>query len=571
GAARGPGGTGGPYHAAPTQRSGSAAGLPHLVGSSGNHTIGTSLRGEYPLREPAAAPAAPANTAAVVTPPAAKAAVFDPTTAMELPGTRTENTRTYDNPDGTQTTEFSAGPLNYQRPDGAWAPVDPSLVAAGGAAAGWQNAAGSVDVRFAARAGSGPMVRVGLDAGHALAFGLAGASAAAGAVTGASVTYRGAAPQTDLRFDNGTAGVEETLVLHSAAAPGRYVFPLQLTGLTARQAGAEVELVDESGAVRAVLPAGTMRDSAATPAVSTGVTYTLSTVDSLPALVVTLDRAWLTDPARRFPVRVDPTVNWWGADSTMVVHGGSSTANPTELLVGDQGGSAAASYLKFNGLVSSLTNQTIYGAQLEVAAYDGPSCTPRPVGVYPVTGSWTAGSGFSYPGPSVGSALVSSSFAYGYIALGQSRSACPAKAVLLDLGTRGRDLVQGWVNGQPNNGLSLRASATDPLGWKGFAGTGTANPPTLFVTHSPYNARYSISNPVPNPPVLQNQAGKVNITVTNLGAETWTPSTYYLAYRAFNAKTDKLVAQQRSANLTGNVARNGRVTLAATINAMPAG
>jgi RHS repeat-associated protein len=332
-----------------------------------------------------------------------------------------------------------------------------------------------------------------------------------------------------------------------------------------------VSLVDAAGRVRSVLPAGTMSDSATTPARSAGVRYTVDTSGGPPVLVVTLDAAWLTDPARRYPVRVDPTVDWSAADSSMVVRGNSSSVNTTELLAGDQNGTPSASYLKFGGLATSLANQTIYGAQLQVAGFDAASCTPRPLGVYPVTQSWTAGSGYTYPGPSVGAALTSSSFAYGYIAVGQSRSACPASAVLFDLGTRGRDLVQGWVDGQPNNGLSLRASATDPLSWKGLAGTGTANPPTLYVTHSPYNAAYAIPNPVPNPPVLQNQAGKVNVTVTNRSAQAWTPAGYYLAYRAFDAHTDKLVAQQRAANLPGTVARNGKVTLAATIGALPPG
>ena len=82
--------------------------------------------------------------------------------------------------------------------------------------------------------------------------------------------------------------------------------------------------------------------------------------------------------------------------------------------------------------------------------------------VHPVTESWSAGTGYSYPGPSVGGALASRSFAHGYIGLGQSQSACPAAGEMFDLGKVGRDLVQRWVSGQQANyGLSLRASTTD--------------------------------------------------------------------------------------------------------------
>ncbi|MEJ3746357.1 RHS repeat-associated core domain-containing protein [Actinomycetes bacterium KLBMP 9797] len=258
------------------------------------------------------------------------------------------------------------------------------------------------------------------------------------------------------------------------------------------------------------------------------------------------------------------------ADSSMVVRGGASSAGGSELLVGNVGG-AAASYVKFAGLVDRLRLHTIYGAQLSIVGYDAPSCSPRPLTVHPVTQAWSAGGGWSYPGPAVGGALAAKSFAYGYIALGQSRSACPADRALLDLGRGGRDVVQGWVNGAANNGLSLRASTTDPLAWKRIAGPATANPPTLYVTHSPYNADYAIPNPVPNPPVLQNQAGKVKVTVTNRGAEAWAPDAYYLAYRAFNTATNRLVTQRRAANLPGTLARGARVTLEATIAPLPPG
>ncbi|MGW4465963.1 polymorphic toxin-type HINT domain-containing protein [Micromonospora sp. NPDC004704] len=270
--------------------------------------------------------------------------------------------------------------------------------------------------------------------------------------------------------------------------------------------------------------------------------------------------------------RVDLPVDPGGADSSMYVQGGSSASGSSELRVGAMSGGNAASYLKFNGLSGRLQNHTIYGVQLQVVNYDSGSCRPRSVSVHPVTGSWTAGSGYSYPGPAVGGALASRSFAHGYITTGQSSSACPAAAELIDLGVAGRDLVQRWVKGtQANNGLSLRASTSDSSAWKRFAGSGTANPPRLYVTHSPYNAKYAIPKPVPEPPVLQNQAGKVKVTVTNLSADAWAPGSYYLAYRAYNSATGAAVGQQRAADLTATVARGGKVTLDATIKAMPPG
>src|SRR6185503_20020049 len=70
---------------------------------------------------------------------------------------------------------------------------------------------------------------------------------------------------------------------------------------------------------------------------------------------------------------------------------------------------------------------------------------------------------------------------------------------------------------------------------------------------------------------LQNQDGKVKIAITNKSAAAWAPGDYYLAYRAYNATTGASVVQQRSANLTATVNRDQRVTLDATIKALPPG
>ncbi|MGH3390325.1 MAG: LamG-like jellyroll fold domain-containing protein, partial [Actinomadura sp.] len=558
---------------APDQRWGSAAGQGHVVGSPGNRTIPKTLRAKYPLRS-ATVPAATRNRAWVAEPPSGAKPVrgFVAETSREVPAWRGSHQRGYVNADGTETSAFSSGPVNYwNRRSGAWEPIDPQLVRAGGA--GWRNAADAVDVRLAERADAAQVARLGLDDRHAVAFGVAGARAVSGRAEGSAVTYRDAlAGRVDVRLESAPGGVKETLVLRSADGPRRYVFPLALTGLSAAVDNGQVVFTDEAGRRRAIIPAGFMWDSAADRARSEGVAYRLVIMGGRPALEVTLDSAWLNDPARRYPVMVDPTVASDGADSTLVVREDSDPiANGSELLVGRKDEKAAASYLKFTGVASQLQGHTIFGAQLSAVNFDSASCKARSVSVHPVTQSWSTSTNIPYPGPSVGSALTSSSFAYGHIALGQSRSSCPTKTALFNLGAAGRTLVQGWANGTPNNGLSLRASASDDLGWKRFTGMGTANPPTLYVTHSPYNAKYAIPDPVPQPPVLQNQAGKVKVTVTHLGAETWTPSTYYLAYRAYNATTGAAVTQQRAANLPGNLSRGGKVTLEATIKALPPG
>ncbi|WP_203935351.1 polymorphic toxin-type HINT domain-containing protein [Planosporangium mesophilum] len=574
------GGTSTPRHRAtpaPAQRWGSAAGQGHLTGSPGNRTVPVSLRGQYPPHKLNDTPAAAHNTATVAKTTGNQPHGFDQAASREDVAARGVYERTYDNPDGTRTTQFSATPLNVRQPDGSWKPVDSALSPLPGG--GWHSGDGGSEVRLAASADATELARVGVGSGQAVGFGLDGAASAGGRADGDTVTYPNVLDQVDLRLQAGPGQVKETLVLRSPQAPHSYRFPLHLSGLSAKVAGGQVVLTDASGRQRAAIPAGYLMDSGtaeAGPATSTGVTYQLVTEGGRPALQVTLDSAWLRDPARVYPVMLDPTVgppvDSSTPDGSMLVHGSSSIANPSDLMVGNVGGVPAASYLKFDGLVNRLRNHTIFGAQLQVVNYDGPSCRARPVSVHPVTAAWTPGTGYSYPGPGVGGALAERSFAHGYIAQGQSRSSCPAAGELFDLGGAGASLVQRWVDGtQANYGLSLRASTTDALAWKTFAGSRTANAPSLFVTHSPYNASYEIPNPVPDPPVLQNQAGKVKVTVTNLSADAWAPSDYYLAYRAYNVDKGEPAGQQRAANLTASVPRGGKVTFDATISAMPPG
>ncbi|MFI0163383.1 polymorphic toxin-type HINT domain-containing protein [Streptomyces sp. NPDC017095] len=552
----------------PAQRWGSAEGLGHAVDGRRNDDAPRSLRAKYPLKTPSAVrPAVRENKVRVSTAPPAKAEGFDRATSREIVSRRDAHSRTYANDDGTRTTEFSTSPLNYRERDGKWRGIDSSLVERGG---GWANTADSVAVRFAGRADDGVLASVTLPSGESFGYGLSGAAPVPGSADGVRVSYPRVLPGTDLWLDSRAGGAKETLVLKSAAAPNTFVFPLHLEGLTAKADGESILLADGKGRTRAVIPAGVMEDAARS--VSHAVSYTLvRQPDGGQALKVTADREWLADPARAFPVRVDPSVDTTSASTAMTVRSGGSVTDPKELQAGKGPDGPTAAYLGFPGLDEELRYHQIFGVQLQAVNFEAPSCKPRSVSVHPVTESWTAGTGTAYPGPAVGGALASKSFAYGYIGLGQSKSACPTAGELFDLGKGGRDLVQRWVDGtQANNGLSLRASATDPLAFKKFTGPGTANPPKLYVTHSPYNASYSFPKPVPDPPVLQNQAGQVKVAVTNKGAETWTPATYYLAYRAYDKK-GKLVTQQRAGSLTGNVAHGARATVDATIKALPPG
>lgn len=535
---------------APEQSWGSAEGQEHEVeGESPNRALPRSELTGFPQPKFPSTSPRPNEVREVAAPSGFTG--FDPKTSREDAGRRQSHSRTFDNADGTSTTEFSQSPVNYRRDDGSWHPVDTSLVTDGD---GWRNAADQVETRFGATASESPFVRLRLSADHELAFGLAGTNAAHARVQGSRITYPGVAHHTDLSIDVVPGGVKETLVLASPDAPHRWLFPLRLTGLTATVQDGQVQLLDRDGKVKAVIPAGFMTDGhPENPSTSYGVRYEIVNHAGGPALRMSLDEAWLRDPARTYPVLVDPTVHGATANAAVVTSGGARTGG-SELLVGN----GSAMYLKFDGVSSALANHRVFGAQLYLTSFDAPSCRPEPVTVHQVTGAWSpTGSGHPPTGPTLGGA----SFAHGYVALGQSHSACPTAADAIDLGDAGRDVVQSWVAGGANNGLAVKAVS----GWKKFTGVGTANPPRLFVTHTPYDAGYRIERGVPEPPVLRNQDGKVRIAVTNRGAQTWTPGAFKLAYRLFTAE-GRPVDSRESAVLPRDVPRGDTVTLDATVH-----
>ncbi len=500
---------------------------------------------------------------------------FDEKTSQELPDRRDEHKTTYRNSDGTETTAYSQNRANFRGADGKWQRVDTSLKQDNG---GWRNAADSVTTRLAGRADAQQLVTLELDRDHSMSYRLQDAAPSNGQAAGSTVTYPGVRPESDLRINATPGGFKEDLVLHSANAPTTWFFPLQLKGLSAKVVDNAVVLTDGKGTERAVIPAGFMTDSninenTGDPATSYGVRYEIVNGSTLK---VELDQAWLKDASRKFPVTVDPSVLERKAATSMYVQRtGSSSfskADGLELKVGHaSGGINATTYLSFPGIENDLRDHRIFGAQLFLLNYYSWSCRPAPMSVHPVTQSWAAGSGHNYPGPAVGNAITSSNFAQGYLPRGANSSACPATGQAINLGDGGRDLVQRWVNhSQANFGLSLRASETDVFGWKKIAGHHSAVPPTLYITHSPYNASYHIENGVPSPPITRNQDGAVKVKVTNLGKNTWRPGEYFLAYRRFDARGG-YQAEVEAAQVPHDVPRGASVTLDAKIGRVEPG
>jgi RHS repeat-associated protein len=565
---------------------------------------------------------------------AVKVSGFNPKTSKLLSASvGRANARVYQNSDGTRTADVYQHPVNYRTASGSWDPINTTLVRAGayrpaglasaaaaapsdsartGPPANWQVTANTEPETFANTGTGANLAVLGFSGDTSVGFGVGGAAQVTARVSGSTVTYRGIRPDANLQLTVlAGGGAKESIVLQSASAPAVWTFPLDLKGVTPSvDATGRVVFTDAAGNVVAWFPHAFMTDSdigahSDIGAYSDAVTYQLSrNASGTWLLTMRLDSSWLDDPARVFPVTVDPTALWNYADTQdTFVQTGYSTTNDTsaELRIGtyDGGSDYAATYLNFSALSNELSNDTIYGATLYLDEIWSFSCTAEPVGVYKVTQSWSAGNIANYPGPSYDStALGTAKFATGYTTNGSD--GCPNPAwEHIDLGSAGTTLVQSWANGGNNYGLTVRAPTsgqtscsssypTSDCGWKKFDSDNAAdglNTAYLAVTYSPYGANYAFaaSPPTVSPAVSYNQAGYVNVKVTNEGHDTWTPTNgYYLTFDAYESdgKTSACLASASNPStcaapdetaMPSNVAPGQTVTVKAKINAMAPG
>ncbi len=258
----------------------------------------------------------------VASPAVATPEGFDSERSKELKSRRGEQERTYLNPDGTYTTRYYDEQVNFRAGDGSWKVIDTSLApkdspgpsTMSAAEDGFETASTEAQIEFGGTADADPIVSMAVEDGVSVGYGVDDASAAAGQAEGSTLTYEDVRPHSDVEFVAGNASVKETLLLKDAGAPTEWRFPLALDGLSAAlDEYGNVTFTDAVGALRAWTPAGWMQDSNLAPnsnegVISSGVHYSLTEEDGRQVLVVTLDKDWLTDPARVFPVRVDPSV-----------------------------------------------------------------------------------------------------------------------------------------------------------------------------------------------------------------------------------------------------------------------
>jgi RHS repeat-associated protein len=351
---------------------------------------------------------------------------------------------------GLHKTEISNSPINYKDAQGAWQPIDDSLVAT--TSGGWHNEADSSSVQLPADLSSPVTLSNG---SSSIGFTLAGANhgtANAGSASGSTATYPDALANTTVTEKAVPSGVTETLALASSAAPNTITWNLALSsGLSAAPTSSGGIAVDNSNGEVAQIAAPSVKDAAGSVG---SATFTLNAAAT--ALTLTVDPTWLSAPGRAFPVTIDPSVSYLSeADGCTISSATPTTAScaSSDLGVGVSGGNVERSLVHFGGLntdlpvdaqvlsadldlpVDSLSGSVTLNAYPLTRAYSNSAATWDS---YDGTHSWTTAGGDYASTPTVSGVVPSS---------GDFDVNVPTAT------------VQAWVDGgQANDGFLLKAS-----------------------------------------------------------------------------------------------------------------
>jgi RHS repeat-associated protein len=230
---------------------------------------------------------------------------------QELAGLRTATSKTFRNADGTFTTAVYGEPVHYRDARRGWREIQSGLIATDEPGYAWRTASS----RFAAFFGDdaqGDLLRLDL-AGNTYRLELEGARGGLLEKSGgASLSYRGALSGADLEYELHAGEIKETIRLNSPASPRSFRFWLRPPAATQviperRIDGGWDFLVGDQGAPAFTLAAPFALDSS--PRQQRGkVAMTVRRVGGRFAIDVSVDRRWLTQAGRAYPVLVDPTI-----------------------------------------------------------------------------------------------------------------------------------------------------------------------------------------------------------------------------------------------------------------------
>ena len=239
---------------------------------------------------------------------------------VELIDERTEFTKVWVNPDGTQTVESALLPLHWTK-DGEWVDVDSHVIAEGN---GFRSASNAWTARFSPL----PLgVSISTPDG-VVSFSPVGAAAVAPQALpeGNGVIYPDAWPGADLVYRVSAAGVKEDIVLKSAPTVDHFDFT---TGTQRFVADGEILAPAADGNLGVLTPAEVFDASGKLLDADVSIEPTTSWLRIVPKLRIEFDQAYLAGlPSSAYPIAVDPGWTWGASHIHNYRSSGQEYCNP---------------------------------------------------------------------------------------------------------------------------------------------------------------------------------------------------------------------------------------------------
>lgn len=447
------------------------------------------------------------------------------TRGAELTALRTPTSTTFATDEaGTYVTDLFTEPARFRKPTGGWANVNRRMRVDAADATLITPVSMPLPTRFARDSTSPDLGRVEAGGGTSVSVGLAGAAPGQAVLAGEKVIHSAIAPGVNLELSAQVTGFRADVVLTDpATATSPVLLSLGLGGLHLDERRIpELVLRDGEGATRAHVTETIAVDSAAHP-ISGAPTRTFAyrelTGDlSAPVLELRVDEAWLQDPARVFPIRLQTEVVVPAPTGAARVDSWNThTLGARDLAVGFDGTADQRSVLTFAD-VAPFRTKTVVAASLVLPMAAQAQCGPTTIVADSQTQAWRPGSALWWPGPAAEDAVASA-------VLDPATGGCAAGDVRLDL----TGVVSAWA-ADPSlvPGVVLRmADPFDPLGFR----TLTA-PPRIELTWSdPVYAAPLVPTSLKPQGVIdklapqlaavykdpQKDAGRIDFTVTDLG------------------------------------------------------
>ena len=425
---------------------------------------------------------------------------------VEVESQRSATSTTWVNPDGTLTTDQYGGPIRFRDAQGVWQDVDLTLVERADGTVAPKGHPGGLVLAGASKSASGAAGTTP-ETDAAVTNEVKGAGEVTLAwpgklgrpvLSGTTATYANVQPGVDLVVQAIRTGYEQSFVIRDAAALSAlqatagvgagvsWSLPVKTKGLTARAlADGSVSFVDAKSVVRSVLKAPAAWDALVDPRSGehgSTAPVKLSVVQKSKGravVTITPDQAWLADPARVFPITIDPTYSSAlltpNFDTFVQKAYTTDQSGSTELRVGtyDGGTTIARSFLNFP--LASIHGKQVMSAYLSLAETWSYSCTARALNVYSSAVATTSARWTAQP--------VIYPTVYGTLSTAKGfSSACPNGRVSIPI-TSFVQAMAGTVSATDGVGLKA-ASETDNLGWKKFYSLESTQDPYVTFTYN---------------------------------------------------------------------------------------